>query len=108
MKSHFDLPRTLTANLADSDVEVISWSAQSQELVLEVVKDASPERGLLRFTGVALVKLAPRFTIHGISVESSRTNTVSNETQEFEFNIEDAYGERHCVVAESLTYTVDA
>lgn len=108
MMSHFALPPLLTACLADSDVEVVSWSAQSQELVLEVVKDALPERGLLRFAGVGYVKLAPRFTIHGISVGSSPTDALSDEVQEFEFNIEDAHGEEYCVVAESLTYTVDA
>jgi hypothetical protein len=100
MKPHFELPQALTTNLADSDLEVVSWSAQTQELVLEVVKDVSSERGLVRFLGVSYVSLAPRFTLGGIMV--------SNGDGEAVFLIQDPWGGEHRVFAESLTYTVTA
>jgi hypothetical protein len=57
------LPPALMRHLADAQVEVVSWSAASGELVLRVRKEIGPESGLLRFGGVGVVHLPPRFTI---------------------------------------------
>jgi hypothetical protein len=86
--------------LADATVEVVSWSAASGELLLRIRKEIGPESGLLRFGGVVLVHLPPRFTIAAL-VATHR------DGDDVEFEIAEAWGESYRVVASSVEYTPD-
>ncbi len=66
MTDDLPLPAPLLRNLADSEVEGVSWGADTGELVLRVTKDIGPEVGMLGFRGVGHVNLAPRMTIDGM------------------------------------------
>jgi hypothetical protein len=95
------LPPALTRHLADATVEVVSWSAASGELVLRVRKEIGPESGLLRFGGVGVVHLPPRFTIAAlVATDRGREDTL--------FEIAEAWGESYMVAASSVEYTPDA
>lgn len=94
------LPPALMRHLADAEIEVMSWSAASGELVLRVRKEIGPESGLLRFVGVGLVRLPPRFTIAGLTAKQTESGTL--------FGVEEAWGESYSVVAASVEYTPDA
>jgi len=95
------LPSTLMQSLPDAEIEVVSWSAATQELVLRVSKDMGNETGLLRFDGVAVVHLPPRFTVASLS-ESVQ------DDGDTKFAFEEAWGESYFVVADSISYTISA
>jgi hypothetical protein len=95
------LPKSLTENLADAEVEVLSWSAETQELALRMKKEIGPEHGVLRFCGISHIELVPQFTLAGLSVGST-------EAGEPVFHLHEAWGKTYRVVAESLIYTVVA
>ena len=101
-----ELPQALTNYLADAEVEVLSWSAQTQELVLKISKEIGAEQGLLRFSDVSRVDLPSRFTIDGITVSSPISDGCTLEPTETVFHIHEAWGEHYSVVAEALTYDV--
>jgi len=103
----FDLPELLTRNLADAEVEVVAWSAETRELVLRVRKEIGGESGFLRFLEVSRVNLAPRLTISGISVSSPDSRAVTSEATEATFVIEEAWGENYYVIAEAVGYSVE-
>ena len=95
------LPPALMRHLADATVEVVSWSAASGELLLQVRKEIGPESGLLRFGGVAVVYLPPRFTIAAlVAIHRDGDDTL--------FEIAEAWGESYKVVASSVKYAPDA
>ena len=95
------LPPALMRNLADATVEVVSWSAVTGELVLRVRKEIGPESGLLRFGGVGVVYLPPRFTIAALVATHQGTGDTL-------FEIAEAWGESYMVVASSVQYAPDA
>jgi hypothetical protein len=95
------LPHELMRHLADAEVEVVSWSAASSELVLRVRKEIGPESGLLRFAGVGHVSLPPRFTVAGLS----RTAGPDGDTL---FMLAEAWGASYTVAAESMAWEPDA
>jgi hypothetical protein len=98
-----ELPQSLTKNLADAEAEVVSWSAHTQELVLQIRKEIGPELGHLRFSGVSRVDLPPRLTLAGIGAGSSSPSGIVPESDETVFHFHGAWGETYFVVAESLT-----
>jgi hypothetical protein len=102
------MPATLTRGLADAEVEVVSWSAASGELVLRVRKEVGPEVGLLRFGGVGHVSLPPRLTIAGITRAEQDTGGAEPGPGESVFVFEEAWGASYFVVAESVRYVVEA
>jgi len=95
------LPPALMRFLADATVEVVSWSAASGDLLLRIRKEIGPESGLLRFGGVGVVHLPPRFTIAAL-VATQRGE------DDMLFEIVEAWGESYRVVASSLEYAPDA
>jgi hypothetical protein len=95
------LPPALMKHLADAEVEVVSWSAASGELVLLVRKEIGPESGLLRFGGVGVVHLPPRFTIAALVA----THQGAEDTL---FEISEVWGESYMVVASSVRYAQNA
>jgi hypothetical protein len=95
------LPPALMRFLADATVEVVSWSAASGELLLRIRKEIVPESGLLRFGGVGVVHLPPRFTIAAL-VATQRGE------DDMLFEIVEAWGESYRVVASSVEYAPDA
>ncbi len=102
------LPPELTKHLADSEVEVVSWSATSQELTLSIAKEINAEKGILVFSGVAHVELAPCFTIESISCSKKSLHGVDTEQNETAFLLNESWGYSYCVVAESIRYEVCA
>ena len=95
------LPLALMRHLADATVEVVSWSASSGELLLRIRKEIGPESGLLRFGGVGIVHLPPRFTIAAlVAADRDGDDTL--------FEIAEAWGESYRVVASSVEYAPDA
>jgi hypothetical protein len=87
--------------LADAEVEVLSWSAATGELVLRVRKELGPEAGLLRFAGVGHASLPPRLTVAGISASAQ----IDGDTR---FVLEAAWGGSYTIVAESVEYDIQA
>jgi hypothetical protein len=94
------LPPLLMRHLADANVEVLSWSAQSEQLVLRVRKEIGPETGLLRFGGVCQVNLPSRMTLAGIRIDENNRNETT-------FILEEAWGASHFIVAESVSYQLE-
>lgn len=103
-----DLPLALTRNLADSEVEVVSWSADADELVLRITKEVGHEQGLLRFTGVTRVELVPRLTLSALTVGGTAPDGAEVDPGETVFHLHETWGARYYVVAELLTYAVAA
>jgi len=93
-------PPALMRFLADATVEVVSWSAASGELLLRIRKEIGPESGLLRFGGVVVVHLPPRFTIAALVATHQGGDDVL-------FEIAEAWGESYRVVASSVEYAPD-
>lgn len=102
----FSLPVSLTKNLSDAELEVVSWSAATQLLVLSIRKDIGPESGVLKFSGVSYVGLVPRLTLSGISITNVAPNGVPIDESETVFEFSEAWGGSYCVVAESVAYEV--
>jgi hypothetical protein len=95
------LPPALMRRLPDAQIEVVSWSAASGELVLWVRKEIGPESGLLRFGGVGIVYLPPRFTIASlVAIHRGGEDTL--------FEIAEAWGESYMVAASWVPYDQDA
>lgn len=91
------LPPALMRYVADATVEVVSWSAASGDLLLRIRKEIGPEAGLIRFRGVVVVNLPPRFTIAAMAA----TPRGGGDTL---FEITEAWGESYAVVASSVEY----
>ena len=94
------LPPALMRHSADATVEVVSWSPASGELLLRIRKEIGPEFGLLRFGGVVVVYLPPRFTIAALVA----THRGGDDVQ---FEIAEAWGESYRVVVSSGDYAPD-
>lgn len=103
-----ELPSALLRYLPDSEIEVVSWSAATSELVLRVRKEIGPEVGLLRFAGAWRVHLSSRFTIAGIVQNEKGIGGVTVGTGESMFVIEEAWGDQYFVIAESVSYAIEA
>ena len=104
------LPDSLTNCLADSQAEVMSWSADSGTLVLRITKEIGPEAGELRLTGVGYVSLQPRFELSGVALYDKQFHDYPSlclETDEIALALHDSEGHVHLVVAESLDYVID-
>ena len=104
------LPNSLTNCIADSQADVISWSADSGALLLRIEKEIGPEIGTIHMNGVASVNLQPRFEISGISVYDSPCPDYPNlslEPDEIAIAFQDSEGRVHLVVGESLDYVID-
>src|SRR5262245_59588745 len=102
------LPADLMRCLADAEVEVVSWSADSAELTLRIRKEIGPEVGLLRLAGVSRVSLVPRFTIAGLVRIEESAGAIRLEDGESIFLFEEAWGDSYFVVAESASYVIEA
>ncbi len=92
-------PEGLTRFLADAEVEVVSWSAASGDMVLRAEKDVAGEVGLLRFVGVGHVNLLPRLTVAAIVRGEQRDGA-------WLFQFREAWGGSYYVVAETVCYEV--
>ncbi len=103
-----DLPASLTRCLADAEVEVVSWSAESGELLLRVRKEIGPEVGLLRLGGISHVNLASRFTVAGLTRSEQGFGGMELGASESVFVFEEAWGASYLVVAESIGYTIES
>lgn len=101
------LPQSLTKNLSDAEAEVVSWPAETRELVLRLRKDIGEQSGLLRFLGVGRVNLVPRLTLAGIFRGGPDIGGVAVETGETAFVLEEALGATYYVVAASFEYSIE-
>jgi hypothetical protein len=113
------LPAALLQYLPDSELEVVSWSGGTDELVLRVTKDIGMEVGLLRFGEVSHVNLIPRMTVEGIDcgglellppdyLETYRGNDVELSAGERVFLFRESWGAVYFVVATSVGYEIQA
>lgn len=103
------LPESLTYCIADSQVDVMSWSAESRELVLQINKEIGPERGLLRLIEVGYVHLPPRFEIAGIAAYDCPFPDypqLALNIGEIAFGFQDSNSCVHLVIAESVEYEI--
>lgn len=105
-----ELPNALTARIAESQIEVVSWSFASTELVLRITNQVGPESGTLRLNGVAYVNLPPQFEVAGIAAYDSafpdRPQLQLSDGQiAVCFQADDSTV--HFVVAESIQYSVE-
>lgn len=110
------LPASLLRGLADSEIEVVSWGADTGELVLRVTKDIGPEVGLLRFSEVSHVNLAPRFTVEGMEnggvgvLPAGYPATYGHDRGlgegERVFLFRESWGAAHFVIAAAASYEV--
>lgn len=111
------LPPTLLSYLPDSSIEVVSWDAATDELLLRVSKEIGNETGVIRFTQVSHVNLAPRFTIANIAcgglellptdyLTAFRPGNASLDAGERVFLLEDSWGPQYFVIAESIGYAI--
>jgi len=104
------LPESLTNCIADSQVDVMSWSADAGELVLRITKDVGPETGMLRIVGVSYVHLPPRFETAGIAAcdgPSPDYPRLKLDSDEIAIAFHDPEDRVHLVVAESVDYVID-
>ncbi len=104
-----DLPRLLTDDIADSQAEVVSWSAANGELVLQITKEIGPEVGLLRLRGVGLVYLPPRFEVAGVAAFDGPFPEYPHldlDESEIAVCLHDSDGPAHLVIAETVEYEV--
>ncbi len=119
MPAEIALPHTLLRNLADAEVEVVTWAGDEGCLVLRVIKDVGPESGFLTFAGVSHVNLPPRLTIDGMGcggpellpagyLDSFRPGDRALDPGELVFILRESWGPLYYVVAESVVYQADA
>jgi hypothetical protein len=104
-----NIPESLTNCIADSQVEVISWSADSRELVLRITKEIGSEIGNLRLIGVGYVHLPPRFELVGIAAFDGPFHDYPHlelNTGEFAFAFQGSDNWVHLVIAESVNYVI--
>lgn len=110
MRKDTAIPLALQRHLADAEIEVISWSADTEKLVLRVKKEIGPETGFLRFQGVGWVCLAPRFTIESIVSGGAETLPAgcpyAVDANERVFVLHEALGAAYSIVAESVEYQI--
>lgn len=102
-----ELPADLLRYIADSEVEVVSWSADSDEMVLRVTKDIGPETGLLRLKGVVSVRMPPRFDVAAIAAYDGPFPDYPDlqlDEGEFAVAFQESWGAVYVVTAEGLTY----
>jgi hypothetical protein len=113
------LPPILMRHIADAEVEVISWAGAEGRLMMRVTKEIGPEVGLLTFSGVSHVNLAPRLTVEGIEcggleplpdgyLDAFCPGDRSLGEGERVFVLRGSWGPMYCVVAESVAYQADA
>lgn len=105
-----DLPKDLMKNISDSEVEVLSWSAESQELKLLIEKELGPESGIITFSGVSLVHMPPRISLESISIvalESEYLKKISLQENENIYLLNESWGDEFYVVAESIEYDIN-
>ncbi len=94
-------------NISDSEVEVLSWSAESQELKLLIEKEVGSENGIITFSGVGLVHMPPRISLESITIatlESEYPKEVSLQEDENIYLLNESWGEEYYIVAESIEY----
>jgi hypothetical protein len=102
------LPDSLMRCFADSEVEVLSWSATSGSLLLRLRKDIGPEVGIVMFVGVSCVNLPPRMTVAGLTCERHPVPEFPElDSGDAVFRFSDAEGRSFFVVAESIQYAVE-
>lgn len=107
------IPEALIRYFADSDVRVLGWNPDSQELTLLVEKEIGPESGILTFAGVTYMALSTALTAESICVappEEARRLLPAPEmaADGVVFVLSDIEGVRNIIVAESLNYRRDA
>lgn len=105
-----NLPTALVSNIADSEVEILSWNAESQELVLRIEKEIGPEIGSIKLSGVGFVHLPPRFSLSSISVqreEAPQIKGVIPEDGEYLYVFEESWGNTYGIIAESIEYVAN-
>ena len=104
------LPKSLTNCIADSQIAVVSWSAENGELALRVNKEIGPETGTIRFSGVAHVNLPPRFEVVGIGAYNCPFPDYPHlklDDGEIAVGFQDSESFVHLVVAETIVYDID-
>lgn len=106
-----ELPPKLLNHLADSEIEVLSWSAEKEEMLLQVTKDIGPEVGILRLSGVGLVHLPPRFDVMGMAAyDRSFPDYPHLKLGDGELAVafQESCGAVYVVTAESVEYEISA
>jgi hypothetical protein len=107
-----DSPLTL---LPDSDFELVAWDAEANQLTAWIIKDASPETGLLTFRGVSLISIQPRMEIGGMEIVPWTDLPAEIKPMLYEerdlsilgylFRIHGSWGEVGYILAEQVDYT---
>jgi hypothetical protein len=112
------VPHALLRNLADSELEVLTWDGTEDVLLLRIIKDAGPESGVARLNGVTHVNLPPHLEVETIKVGGVNDlpahyfGTYSPhdhglDSKERVYFFHGSWGEQFFVIAESLEYTID-
>lgn len=107
------LPDQLLANLADSELELISWD--QSRLAVRITKEIGPEQGQLEFLDPSFVSLPPRMGIAGIRIvslkdlppdffESRSPSAQTLDPAEQIYLIEGSWGDRCFVIAAGVNY----
>lgn len=102
-----ELPPELLHFIADSEVEVISWTGESGELILKVTKDIGPETGLMHLRGVGVVHLRPRFDVAAIAAYDKPFPDYPQlqlDDGEIAVAFQESLGAVYLVTAESVEY----
>ena len=105
------LPKALTNCIASSQAEVLSWSAKTGELVLQIRKDGGQETGTVLLSGVAYVYLPPRFVIIGVGLYNRPFPDYPHlelADGQIAFAAQDSESHVHLIVAEHVTYRIDS
>jgi len=105
-----DLPESLTNCIRGASVEVLSWSADSGELLFRIKKDAVAETGTMIFTGVSHVNIPPRFDIVGIGAYNQPFPDypcIELDDSEVAFGLQDTKSFVYLVIAKTINYSIE-
>jgi hypothetical protein len=112
------VPPALLRNLADSELEVLTWDGTEDVLLLRIIKDVGPESGVARLSGVTHVNLPPHLEVETIKVGGVNDlpphyfgtyspHDHSLDSKERVYFFQGSWGEQFFVIAESLEYSID-
>jgi len=103
-----ELPVDLRRSIADSEVEVVSWSGEEREMVLRVSKERGEESDVfLRLEGVRLVHMQQRFKVRAVGLYDRPFPDYLHlqlEEGEFALAFQEQGNEVYVVTAHGLTY----
>ena len=106
-----ELPESLKRCIAQSQVEVLSWSSESGELQIAVVKKTVPETGTILLSGVSHVNMSTRFELVGVGAYDCPFPDYPHlnlKDDEIAVGFQDSESRVLLVIAKSLTYEINA